>query len=91
MSIYSLKDFKYFSEAYNKVMGMRFEKKCGILIANENTNEEFLVISEWNYKINPSINLQFDIWTLIDLHKLFWIFKFRNKLNKMGLIKYYLV
>jgi hypothetical protein len=53
---------------------MNFVKRSGILIANENTNEEFVIISDWNFCISPKRYLQFDIWTLIDLHKLYWIF-----------------
>jgi hypothetical protein len=84
-SAYSLNDYKKFSESYYKLTFMYFEKKLGFLIANENSKDEFLIFSEWNYSIAPKMFLQFDIWSVVDLHRLYWIIKFHNKIKKQGL------
>jgi hypothetical protein len=85
-TLYSLKDYKKYEYVYEKMLSMKFERFNSIFIANNNTKEEFVVISEWNFKITPNDYLQFDIWTLIDFHKLYWILKFHKAANKMGLI-----
>ena len=55
-------------------------------IANDGAKNEFIVFSDFNYKINYETYLQFDIWTLLDFHKLYWIFKFRSRAKDMGLV-----
>jgi hypothetical protein len=85
-SIYSLREYSKYSNPFHQLKFMRFEKKFNLLIANENSKDEFVIISPWNFTISSKTFLQFDIWTMIDLHKLYWIVKFNNKVNKMGLI-----
>lgn len=85
-TIYSLRDYSVYAISYHKMKFMNFVKRGRILIANENTNEEFVIISDWNFCISPKRYLQFDIWTLIDLHKLYWIFKFTGRTRDMGLL-----
>jgi hypothetical protein len=63
----------------------RFEKHLNLLIANENTNEEFIIINNWNFVPIPGHSMNFDIWALIDFHKFYWLVKFNRKFKKMGL------
>lgn len=84
--LYSLKDYNGYDSVYKMMNFMKFEKYNNLLIANLNTKDEFVIISDWNFKISPKYLLQFDIWTLIDFHKLYWIIKFHIKASKMGLL-----
>lgn len=85
-SIYSLKDWKMYEYAYENIRFYRFEDLFKMKIANNGAKNEFIVFSDFNYKINYETYLQFDIWTLLDLHKLYWIFKFRSRAKDLGLI-----
>jgi hypothetical protein len=85
-SIYSLKDWKIYHYAYTNFKFYRFENLFKMKIANDGAKNEFIVFSDFNYKINYETYLQFDIWTLLDFHKLYWIFKFRSRAKNMGLV-----
>jgi len=86
-SIYSLREYSKFLTPYKKLDYMNFHKQKSLLISNENSKDEFVIISEWNYRISSDMFLQFDIWTLLDLHKFYWILKFNSKMNKLELFK----
>ena len=84
-TILSLKKYSKYAKSFHNMSFMNFEKKSNLLIANENAKNEFIVISDWNFCIGHGEYLQFDIWALIDLHKLYWVIKFHNKSKSMGL------
>lgn len=86
-TFYSMNDYHVFKKSYSKLNFMFFTKRGRILIANENSNEEFVILSSWNFNVAPNYFLQFDIWTLVDLHKLYWIIKFHNKIKSLGHFK----
>jgi len=85
-SIYSLRDWKIYEYAYRNIRFYRFENLFQMKIANNGTKNEFIVFSDFRYKIDSQTFLQFDIWTLMDLHKLYWIFKFRSKAKDLDLL-----
>jgi hypothetical protein len=80
-SMYSLRNYNKFNYVYKNLNYWNFSKFGKLQIANNNTKDEFVMISDWNYRISPNINLQFDIWTLLDIHQMIWICKFNNKLK----------
>ena len=86
-TIYSFRDYHKYALTFYKMKFMIFHYNLGMLIANENTNEEFIIFSDWNFSISPKTFLQFDVWTLIDLHKLYWIVKFHKQAKNLGLLK----
>jgi hypothetical protein len=86
-SFYSLNEYELYLKSYKKLKYMNFVRFNSILISNENTNEEFVIISEWNFCVSPKNYLQFDIWALVDLHRLYWIIKFHNRIKSLGLLK----
>jgi len=55
-----------------------------MLIANERANNEFIIFSDWHYKLSEGNFLNFDVWALVDLHELYWLIKinryFKSKL-----------
>jgi hypothetical protein len=85
-SLYSLKDYSVYKTFYSKLKFFRFSKISNLWVANDNTNEECVVIDKWNYKVRPGYYLYFDIWILVDFHKLYWHYKTRKQLKKMGVI-----
>ena len=85
-SLYSLKDWKIFQFPYKNLRFYRFERVFNMKIANNGTKNEFIVFSDYNFKVDYNTYLQFDIWTLLDFHKLYWILKFRNKAKDLDLI-----
>lgn len=87
VSIISLKNYSKYASSFYNMSFMIFEKKSNLLIANENSKDEFIVISDWNFCIRHGDYLQFDIWALVDLHKLFWVIKFHNKAKSLGLFE----
>ena len=85
-SIYSLRDWRIYEYAHRHVGFYRFENLFQMKIANDGAKNEFIVFSDFRYKIDSQTYLQFDIWTLMDLHKLYWIFKFRTRTRQLGLL-----
>ena len=85
-TFYSINDYNLYKKSYSKLKSMNFNKRGSILISNEDTNEEFIIISDWNFKVAPNQFLQFDIWALVDLHKLYWVIKFHNKVKSLGIL-----
>lgn len=81
-SIRSSKNFKMISKVYNNLRFYKFNTFKNILIANDGTKDEFIIVSDWNYRLPNNYNLHFDIWTLVDLHQMYWLFKFRNYFKK---------
>jgi hypothetical protein len=86
-TVYSLRDYSKYALTFYKMKFMKFNHKLGILIANENTNEEFVIVSNFNFVLSPNFFLQFDIWALADLHRLYWLIKFHKQAKKIGLLK----
>ena len=78
-TINSLREWKDYYKSYMKFRFMLFEKEHNMLIANKNTNEEFIIFDYWNFMVKPNKYLRFDIWALVDFHKLFWLYKFNKK------------
>ena len=85
-SIYSLKDWRLYKYAHSNIRFYRFENLFKMKIANDGAKNEFIVFSDFRFKISHDTYLQFDIWTLLDLHKLYWIFKFRNRAKELNLV-----
>ena len=81
VSIRSFRNYSKMSKIFNSLKFYKFEKKGSLLIANERTKDEFIVISEWNFRVNDR-NMCFDVWVLSDLHEFYWLCKFRNYFKK---------
>ncbi len=86
-SLISAKNYRNFSTQYDRLQFFMFDKKFSFLIANENSKNEFIIFSDYNFKTDINSYIQFDIWALVDLHKLYWLLKFNRKINKLGLFK----
>lgn len=86
-SLISAKNYMNFYSVYKNLDYYRFQQIGNLRIANNNSKDEFVVISDWNFRFNPDTNLQFDVWALVDLHKLFWLIKFNNKLKNLIIYK----
>ena len=82
-SIWSARNFIDIERVYNKLEFFKFEKSKNLWIANENSKEEFVVVNRNYYRFNNDTVINFDIWTLVDLHKLFWYIKFNRKLKHL--------
>jgi hypothetical protein len=85
-TLYSFRDYSKYYKVYQNLIRMQFNKNLNLLIANENTNQEFVIISDWNYVISPKCYVQFDIWSLVNLHQLYWLVKFHLKLKNLGIL-----
>ena len=86
----SLRTFRnYFKmlRIYENLKFYKFEKKGSLLIANDNTKDEFVVISDWHFRLNDE-NMCFDVWVLADLHKLYWLCKFHNYFKNSNKVSY---
>jgi hypothetical protein len=57
-----------------------------MVIANERTKDEFIIVSDSYFRINEDFVINFDIWTIVDLHKLYWYLRFKKELKRMGVI-----
>jgi hypothetical protein len=62
---------------------MIFEEKSNMLIANQNTNEEFIIFDDWHFMVKPNKYLRFDVWALVDFHHLFWLYKFNRQSKRL--------
>jgi hypothetical protein len=87
VSVRSLRNYYKMSEIYKNLRFYKFYKKANLLIANENTKDEFIVISDWHFRLNDQ-NMCFDVWALADLHKLYWLYKFHNYFKKANKFSY---
>ena len=77
-SIRSARNYRTINKVYENLRFYKFKSFKNIMIANDGTKDEFVIVSEWNYRLPNNFTLYFDIWTLVDLHNLYWLFKFRN-------------
>jgi hypothetical protein len=89
-SLRSARNYHKFSTVYKNLRFYKFHKNGNMLISNERSKDEFIIFSDWYYKISEGNIINFDVWCLVDLHKLYWVVKFHNyfKLNSphvMGL------
>ena len=89
-SLRSARNYHKFSTVYKNLRFYKFHKHRNMLITNERSKDEFIIFSDWHYKISEGNIINFDVWCLVDLHKLYWVMKFHNyfKLNSphiMGL------
>jgi hypothetical protein len=89
-SLRSARNYHKFSTVYKNLRFYKFHKHGNMLITNERSKDEFIIFSDWYYKISEGNIINFDVWCLVDLHKLYWVMKFHNyfKLNSphvMGL------
>jgi hypothetical protein len=81
-SLWSLKNFSKIQKVYNNLKFYRFKTHGSLIIANEGSKDEFVVVNDWNFRLPNDQNLHFDIWTLVDFHRLYWLIKFHNQFNK---------
>lgn len=87
VTINSLREWKDFYKSYIKFRFMKFEKQNNMLIANQNTNEEFIIFDDWHFMVKPNKYLRFDVWALVDFHKLFWLYRFNKQSKRLITIK----
>jgi len=80
-SFRSARNFIKFYNIYKNLKFYNFNKHGNILIANERANNEFIIFSDWHYKVSESNFLQFDVWCLVDLHELYWLIKINRYFN----------
>jgi len=83
-SLRSARNYTKFSKIYKDLRFYNFNKQGSMLIANERANNEFIIFSDWHYKLSEGNFLNFDVWALVDLHELYWLIKinryFKSKL-----------
>jgi len=83
-SLRSARNYTKFSKIYKDLRFYNFNKQGSMLIANERANNEFIIFSDWHYKLSEGNFLNFDVWVLVDLHELYWLIKinryFKSKL-----------
>jgi len=83
-SFRSARNYTKFSKIYKDLRFYNFNKQGSMLIANERANNEFIIFSDWHYKLSEGNFLNFDVWALVDLHELYWLIKinryFKSKL-----------
>ena len=77
-SLRSARNYHKFSTVYKNLRFYKFHKHGNMLIANERSKDEFIIFSDWYYKISEGNIINFDVWCLVDLHKLYWVMKFHN-------------
>jgi len=82
-TIRSLRNFNDIKNVYNKTNSSLFIRFKNIWIANENTKDEFVVVNGNYYRFRNNTVINFDIWALVDLHKLFWYIMFNRKLKNL--------
>ena len=84
-SLRSAQNYSKFSNIYKNLRFYNFNKQGSMLIANERANNEFIIFSDWHYKLSEGNFLNFDVWCLVDLHELYWLIKinryFKSKPN----------
>lgn len=82
-TIRSLRNFNDIKNVYDKTNCSSFRRFNNIWIANENTKDEFVVVNGNYYRFRNNTVINFDIWALVDLHKLFWYMMFTKKLRNL--------
>jgi hypothetical protein len=87
-SLVSLRNYQIFHNVFKNLNYFRFHEIGNLKIANMNSKNEFIIISDWNFRINSNTSLQFDIWALVDFHKLFWLIKFNHKIKELPIYKF---
>jgi rRNA maturation protein Rpf1 len=80
-SFRSARNFIKFYNVYRNLKFYNFNKHGKMLIANERANNEFIIFSDWHYKVSESNFLHFDVWCLVDLHELYWLIKINRYFN----------
>ena len=75
-SLRSMKNYSMFNKVYNSLRHLRFTEENGMIISNERAKDEFIIFSDWQFKVYNDYILKFDIWTLVDLHEFYWLLKF---------------
>jgi hypothetical protein len=86
-SLRSALNYSKFNNVYKNLKFYRFSKHTNMLISNERANDEFIIFTEWHYKISEGNFLKFDVWCLVDIHELYWIFKFHKQSKNLGLLE----
>lgn len=81
-SLKSIKNFSKIQRIYNNLKFYKFKSHGNLMIANEGTKDEFVVINDWNFRLPENQNIHFDIWALVDLHRLYWLLKFNDYFTK---------
>lgn len=82
-TVRSMRNFSSIKSVYDKTNRYTFRKFNNIWIANENTKDEFVVVNGNYYRFQDNTVINFDIWALVDLHKLFWYMMFNKKLKNL--------
>ena len=80
-SLRSARNYIKFSKIYKDLRFYMFNKQGSMLIANERANNDFIIFSDWHYKLSEGSFLNFDLWCLVDLHKLYWLIKINRYFN----------
>jgi rRNA maturation protein Rpf1 len=80
-SLRSARNYTKFSKIYKDLRFYNFNKQGSMLIANERANNEFIIFSDWHYKLSEGHFLNFDVWVLVDLHELYWLIKINRYFN----------
>jgi len=80
-SLRSARNYSKFSNIYKNLKFYNFHKHGNMLIANERANNEFIIFSDWHYKLSEGNFLNFDVWCLVDLHELYWLIKINRYFN----------
>ena len=87
-SLRSARNYHKFSTVYKNLRFYKFYKHGNMIIANERCKDEFIIFSDvcypyhqrllQKYKISEMDIINFDVWCLVDLHRLYWVMKFHN-------------
>jgi len=85
-SLWSARNFLSINEIFQNLRFFKFHTINNMKIANDRTKDEFVIVSDSYFRINEDFVINFDIWTIIDLHKLYWYLRFKKELKRMGVI-----
>lgn len=85
-SLWSGRNFSSINKIFQNLKFFKFHTINNIKIANERSKDEFVIVSDSYFRINENFVINFDVWTIIDLHKLYWYLKFKKELKRMGVI-----
>lgn len=85
-SLWSARNFLSVNKIFQNLRFFKFDTINNMVIANERTKDEFIIVSDSYFRINEDFVINFDIWTIVDLHKLYWYLRFKKELKRMGVI-----
>lgn len=72
-----MRSYGKFLNTYKCLKFYKFHKFGNFLIANDGAKDEFVMVSNWHFYFQKT-RLCFGVFTLCDLHEMYWLFKFNR-------------